>query len=88
MNQQPIPKGVFWVYPTNRFHDFKTRADMGDDFAAAWLPRRQEFPMSGDANSPLDGIHHPMQLSEEELERFRAQAAPSGSLRGIIRGLT
>lgn len=57
---QPIPQGVFWVYLTDRFHNLETRADMGDEFAATWLPRRAEFPMSARADSPHDGIHPSM----------------------------
>lgn len=57
---QPIPQGVFWVYLTDRFHDLGTRADMGDEFTAMWLPRREEFPMSAAADSHPDGIHPPM----------------------------
>ncbi len=67
-----IPKGVFWVYTTNRFHSLDTRQDMGDEFAAKWLPHAKRFLMAGAADCPADFIHPPMVRSLWSKTRIRA----------------
>lgn len=54
LREVPPPSDVYYNYDLGGFYSIEARSSMGDEFNAAWVSRRYEFPWKGGC----EGVGH------------------------------